>query len=197
MSQFIEKGAYFTSTDSVLLPRRTSIDCPALADLKSVGSNLKKVGDVGKAWILRTKCYVLWDDNGKVLHAARGGFNFTSKEEMAKEVSKAIDTDSFEPLQEITRDRIRKYNETVRTGGSLARNVSMITHPTMNSDGKRIYPDIDPFREFAWGRPHPTIPDVVARRGRPSRQTPRGFRENTILDNSQLFDAESTGVSVK
>jgi hypothetical protein len=197
MSQFVEKGAYFTSTDSVLLPRKTSIECPALEQLKSVGSNLKKEGDVSRAWIFRTKCYVLWDDDGKVLHVARGGFNIASKDEFAKRVSEAIHQDSFKPLETGTRNRITKYNEAMRTGRSLGRDVETTTHSTMNPDEKRIYEDVNLFREFGFAKPIRTIPDVVAKKGRPLRPKPRALRENTILQDSQLFDDEPGGVSVR
>src|SRR5207249_9891415 len=59
MSEFVSKGAYFTATDSVLLPRATTIDCPALVSLKSVGSDLKLEASPDKDWLMRTKVYVL------------------------------------------------------------------------------------------------------------------------------------------
>jgi len=79
MSQFISKGATMAVTDSVLLPKGTDISCPALDELRSIGSDLKLEHEADTSWILRTRAYVL-SENGKVVKVARHGFGMPEEE---------------------------------------------------------------------------------------------------------------------
>lgn len=74
MSQFINKGALMTVTDSVLLPKRASIECEALTLLRSVGSDLiAEPFEVASALIIRAKLYALVDSKGEISKEAHHG----------------------------------------------------------------------------------------------------------------------------
>src|SRR5438128_12289131 len=82
MSQFISKGAIMAVTDSVLLPKGTDISCPALDELRSIGSDLKLEHEADTTWILRTRVYVL-SKEGKAVKVARHGFSMPEDEFVA------------------------------------------------------------------------------------------------------------------
>src|SRR5438093_12679668 len=66
-------------TYSVLLSKGRDIGCPALDELRSIGSDLKLEHEADTTWILRTRVYVL-SKEGKAVKVARHGFSMPEDE---------------------------------------------------------------------------------------------------------------------
>ncbi|HEY7534620.1 MAG TPA: DNA polymerase, partial [Thermodesulfobacteriota bacterium] len=59
ISEFVVKGAYLCSTDSVLLPKDTDISCASLNELRGVGSDLKQELDGSHGALIRARLSAL------------------------------------------------------------------------------------------------------------------------------------------
>ncbi len=167
MIDFISKGAYFTSTDSVLYPKGVNLECESLRELESVGSGLKKEYDVDRALIIRTRCYILWKNN-EIVRTARHGVH-ASEEDFKKVISELLK----DPLK--VKDEIRfKKRHIVKLGESLRRaipfGISEDVERTFNLkwDGKRLLlnPNVNPFVEASETRPLEEAPPAKERRRR-------------------------------
>jgi hypothetical protein len=166
MSQFISKGALMAITDSVLLPRGTSLECDALTALKTVGSYLDIQVEAKKAWIMRTKVYALWKSNGEIF-ARRHGFDMP-QEDFEKWVNDSVGKELVElPIARGT--HIESLKRAVQTGRRLGSEEIHESHPKRDWDGKRIQEPVELFRNFKMFRPLQRIPDQVEPRGRPRK----------------------------
>jgi len=168
MSQFVSKGAYFTATDSVLLPRGVSIDCDALTALRSVGSDLKLEASPDKAWLMRTKVYVLWEKGAPVKFARHAipverDENFLNWVELSLRKGHAV---PFKPR----RTHIISIKDVVTKGKSFGSSEVMSINPSTGWDNKRDPRGftIDLFSgKGTLFPPHQEMPEKMASPGRP------------------------------
>ncbi len=168
MSQFISKGALMAVTDSVLLPAGTNIDCPVLADLRSVGSDLKLVCAADTLWSLRTRVYALWN-NGKAVKSAHHAFSMQDDEfvEWAEQCVKSGDVISLTTR----RTHLVSLKEAVQKGKQLGTPEIRETKPKMDWDNKRLETiKTNPFGQWTFFPPQPRVPEVMSGRGRPRKQ---------------------------
>jgi len=167
MSQFISKGAIMAVTDSVLLPKGTDINCPALDELRSIGSDLKLEHEADTTWILRTRVYVL-SKNGKVVKAARHGFSMPEEEFLAW-VEECEKKGEAIPLT-AKKTHLVGLKETIEKGKTLGQTEIRESHPTLDWDQKRLAArEVNPFSEWALFPPQPEMPERMRERGRPRK----------------------------
>jgi hypothetical protein len=184
MSQFISKGALMAITDSVLLPRSTSIECQALESLKSVGSSLGTVVEANRAWIMRTKVYALWDRRTGEIHARRHGFDMPL-DEFEKWVEESVKKESVKPPVAEGKHLVT-LKRSVQTGRRLGSEEIHESHPRLDWDGKRVEQKVDLFAEFKRFGPLQRIPDQVEPKGRPP-----GSRKNVLYNYSRFSGGHS------
>jgi len=167
ISQFIAKGAFMGVTDSVLLPKGTSISCPALDELRSIGSDLKLVAEADVSWILRTRAYVLWKE-GNVVKEARGGFQMPEAE-FVSWVTESVERGEAIPLT-AKKIHLVGLKEVIEKGKTLGQTEIRESHPKLDWDQKRLATkEINPFAEWALYPPQPSVPEKMMKRGRPRK----------------------------
>jgi hypothetical protein len=159
MSQFINKGALMTVTDSVLLPSNVSLECEALKELRSVGSNLEaEPYEVESALIVRSKLYALMDANGEIVKEAHHAVHLSS--EQCKEIFKKALELGYDPDMEGKKEHIAKLKEAIFKGKPLGSSELKPSRIYFRWDYKRILiqEPINMFREYSDTKP---IDDVV------------------------------------
>ena len=210
MSQFISRGALMSITDSVLLPKKTSIECPALTQLKRVESKLDLKAIISQAWILRTKVYALWKDNGKIAKVARHAWDI-EEDDFKEWIRSSVARGQPQPTPEWAKHPVR-VGQVVRTGrfqdfGKWYPR-SHQNPPSLSWDGKRVNDDVndeaDLFKpgSFQMLAPLPRIEERVRKPGWPKGKPRRPNAEGLVPEafrythnNSQLFDDLETGRS--
>jgi hypothetical protein len=154
-------------TDSVLLPRGTDINCSALEELRSIGSNLKLEREADAVWILRTRAYVLMKD-GKVVKVARHGFQMPEAE-FASWVTLSIEKGEATPLT-AKKVHLVGLKEVVEKGKTLGQTEIRESHPKLEWDQKRLETKhVNPFTEWSFYPPQPRVPEMMRPRGRPRK----------------------------
>ena len=167
MSQFISKGAIMAVTDSVLLPKGTDNSCPALDELRSIGSDLKLEHEADTTWILRTRVYVL-SKEGKAVKVARHGFSMPEEEfvswvEECRKKGEAI-------ALEARKTHLVGLKEAIEKGKALGQMEIRESHPKLDWDQKRLaIRHVNPFAEWALYPPQPAVPEKMRERGRPRK----------------------------
>jgi len=160
MAEFIAKGSLFCSTDSVLLPRGTDLECDALTQLRSVGSDLQKEFDVDTAFIARTRLYALMKD-GKIVKNARHG-TIASEEGFNEVVLKCLEAgrDLELPVQKI---HLVGLKEVFKKGKRLGEEELLERKILWGWDDKRIpvNPDTNLFAEYSETIPHMDAMDLI------------------------------------
>lgn len=170
ISQFVAKGSYFVSTDSVLLPLGTDISCQALTELRSVGSDLKKEFEVTHGVIIRNRLYALnpLEDNPNQRRIARHSVHM-KESEFLERIRYGFITKQIPDL-DYTTTKLINYNESLRLNIPL--NTQYTYHGKINLvwDNKRLllYPVDNPFCDSSWTRPLQEVV-VSGRRGRKPR----------------------------
>jgi len=167
MSQFVSKGAIMAVTDSVLLPKGTDIGCPALDELRSIGSDLKLEHEADTTWILRTRVYVL-SKEGKAVKVARHGFSMP-EDEFAAWVEECKKEGEAIPLtaKKIHLVGLKEAIEKAKTLGQMEIHES---HPKLDWDQKRKETrTVNPFAEWAVYPPQSEMPEKMMKRGRPRK----------------------------
>jgi hypothetical protein len=149
ISEFVNKDSYFVSTDSVLLPATTDIACAALAQLKSVGSNLKKEYPVTHAVLIRSRLYSLnpLDDRPDNIYTA-GHSVHMSKEKFLDWVRWGLNNKKI-PNLTYTAKRLVKLDESITRGKPLNTSYVYEGKVTVAWDGKRqlLQPVENPFSD--------------------------------------------------
>jgi hypothetical protein len=165
MSAFITKGALMGITDSVLLPGGTDIECPALDELRSVGSDLKSVYKADTFWTLRTRVYVLWE-GGQVVKFARHAFPLADSSFLGW-VSQSVRRGEAIPL--VTRKtHLVSLKEAVQKGKQFGSAEIKQSRPKLDWDQKRVETKrVNPFAEWTFYPPQPIVPETMRGRGRP------------------------------
>ena len=167
MSQLIAKGALMGVTDSVLLPKGTDISCPALDELRSIGSDLKLVAEADVSWILRTRAYVLWRE-GNIVKEARHGFQMPELE-FVSWVTESVEKGEAIPLT-AKKLHLVGLKEVIEKGKALGQTETHESHPKLDWDQKRLpIREVNPFAEWAFYPPQPEIPEKMRSRGRPAK----------------------------
>ena len=159
MSQFINKGALMTVTDSVLLPSNVNLECEALKDLRQVGSDLEaEPYEVESALIVRSKLYALLDANGEIVKEAHHAVHLSS--EQCKEIFKKALELGYDPDIEGNKEHITKLKEAIFKGKPLGSSELKPSRIYFKWDYKRILSQepINMFREYSDTKP---IDDVV------------------------------------
>jgi len=213
MSQFINKGALMTVTDSVLLPINANVECEALKELKKVESDLHaEPYEIERALIVRTRLYALLDAKSEIVKEAHHAVHLTS--EQCKEIfEKALEM-GYDPDIEGNRDHIVKLREALLKGKPLGSSEMKPSRIYFKWDYKRVlsHEPINMFREYSDTKP---IDDVVksesdaftvmkhqrakAKRGRP-REYPLELAERVKALKAQSKSyrqiAKSLGISL-
>jgi len=160
MAEFIAKGSLFCSTDSVLLPRKTNLECEALTQLRSVGSDLQKEFDVDTVFIARTRLYALMK-GGKIVKNARHG-TIASEEGFNDVVLKCLEAgrDLELPVQKI---HLAGLKEVFKKGKRLGEEELLERKILWGWDDKRILAnrDISIFTEHGETIPHEDAVDLI------------------------------------
>jgi len=155
MAEFIAKGSYFISNDSVILPSYVNIKCDSLDELRSVGSDLREEFKVDHGVIIRARLYALnpLSNDPDNRHFARHAVSCSMQRfiEIVREGYENRD----QPDLSYTSKKLVRYDNSVRAGKKL--NSTEIKEGTIEIkwDGKRrLHEGIDnPFRDFSWSEP--------------------------------------------
>ncbi len=154
ISEFVAKGAYHVSTDSVVLPRDVDIRCKSLDELRSIGSDLRLELEVDHGVILRERGYVLnpMSTNRKEKHTARIGG--CSEEEFLEKIREGFNTGQIPDLT-TRNERLVKYKESLKTGKDLNSKKTLVSSINIDWDGKRkLVQEVDnPFIDSSWSMP--------------------------------------------
>ncbi len=155
MAEFVGKGSYFISTDSVLLPSNIDISSDALDSLKSVGSNLKKEFNVDHGVLIKTRLYGLnpFEEDSDKKHIARHSVHM-KHHEFIDFLKTGLITHST-PNLEYKTNRLVKYDKHVRGGLPLNSNEIYQSEINPRWDGKRkLDKKVDnPFDDYSWTKP--------------------------------------------
>jgi DNA polymerase family B len=155
MAEFVAKGSYFISNDSVLLPRDVDINCDSLDELRSVGSDLREEYQVDHGVIIRARLYALnpLSNDPDSRHFARHAVSCQGKRYI-EIIRDGYDNRDLPDLS-FTSTKLVRYNKSISTGKNL--NSTEIKESTIETkwDGKRrLFKEVDnPFRNFSWSRP--------------------------------------------
>ncbi len=154
MSEFICKGTYFISSDSVLLPKDIDINCDSLDELRSVGSNLRKEHDVDHGLIIRARLYALnpLNENPRQRHLARHAVS-CKPEEFRNIMIEGYKTRNI-PDMSFTSKKAVKYEKSILEGKHLNSMEKKESSIEIKWDGKRrLFKEVEnPFCDFSWSR---------------------------------------------
>lgn len=154
MSQFINKGALMTVTDSVLLPKRVNTECEALTELRKVGSDLiAEPYKVESALIVRSKLYALLDAKGEVVKEAHHAVHLSS--EQCKEIFQKALQLGCDPDMKGERAHIIRLREALQKGKPLGYAELKPSRIYFRWDWKRELdnPAINMFKEYSDTKP--------------------------------------------
>jgi len=180
MAEFVAKGAYLVSTDSVIIDRSISMECKALDELRSVESDLTVELEADALFAVRTRMYFLLqrannirlppslsepfavDDHWAVVKVARHGLP-VDKKVLAEAVLASLRAGKLldEPLP---RKQLLSAVSAVRMGLELNAEVCSERMPIMRWDDKRIRdnPRVNPWRTWTDSRPVTTAGRLTA-----------------------------------
>jgi len=161
MSQFINNGALITVTDSVLLPCNANLECDALKELRSVGSDLiVEPYKVESALIVRSKLYALFDAKGEIVKEAHHAVHLT--EAQCKEIFKKALELGCAPDMEGNRDHIIRLREALQKGKPLGYSEMKPSKIYFRWDCKRMLdnPAINLFREHSDTKPIENVAEL-------------------------------------
>lgn len=155
IGEFVAKGSYLVSTDSVLLPANVDISCHALDELKSIGSNLKYEFPVSHGVIIRTRLYALnpLEDDSSKRHIASHSVSMP-KSDFLDLIRYAYETKTIPELGYTSR-RLIRFKEAMRRGIALNSEYEYSGKVTLYQDGKRRLDTSinNPFAESSWSYP--------------------------------------------
>lgn len=218
MAEFVAKGALLVSTDSVILGRSTSLECKALEELKSVGSDMTVEREADALLAFRTRMYFLLqrrdrirlppgllepyatDEHWAVVKVARHALP-VDKRIVAERVLASLKAGRLveDPLP---RKQLLSAEAAVRKGLELNAEECSDRKPIMRWDGKRILdnPQVNPWKTWTASRPATTAGRltaaeehgeiVKANRRRKRRKEARSKRE-------EVFKLIAAGASVR
>lgn len=203
MSEFICKGTYFISSDSVLLPAKADIKCDSLKELQSVGSDLRKEFAVDHGVIIRSRLYALnpLNDDPKLRHLARHAVS-CSPERFREIIIDGFETRSLPDLSFVSEKQI-KYEKSMTEGkllNSMERKESTIE---LKWDGKRrLLEQVEnPFRDFSWSEALNEKEIIYNEMRRPPKEKP-GRKAEKKLDTelqrkiNSLFNLKKRQVEI-
>lgn len=128
-------GSLLCSTDSGLFPKGADLECDALTELRSVGSDFVKEYDGDAVLLVRARMYAIFQ-KGKIVKDAKHG-TLATKEEFAKIVTENLNA-GRDLKQQIHKTHLASLKDVVRKGSKL--NVEEILERTIkwDWDGKRV-----------------------------------------------------------
>jgi hypothetical protein len=195
IGEFCALGAYFVSTDSVLLPANVDLSCDALQQLRSVGSDLKTEIEVTHGVIIRNRLYSLnpMDDLSRSRHTARHSVHMKEKDFLAfiREgyLTKVI------PSLDYSVTRFIKLNDAVTKGKPL--NSEYVYNGKINLayDNKRVLLNSvdNPFAESSWTRPLTCVDKSFKRHPEKTQKLKRGRKPR--VDLARVFELVQCGMS--
>jgi len=135
ISELVACGSLLCSTDSGLFHKGTSLECDALKELRSVGSDFVKEHEGDTAFLVRARLYAIFK-NDKIVKDAKHG-TLASKEEFSKIVAENLEA-KHDLKQQIHKTHLAGLKDVVRKGSKL--NAEEILERTIkwDWDGKRI-----------------------------------------------------------
>lgn len=152
MSDFICKGTYFVSSDSVLLPKDININCDSLDELRRVGSNLRKEFAVDHGLIIRTRLYALnpLSENPGQRHLARHAVS-CDPEEFREIMVEGYENKTIPDLTYTSKKLIR-YEKSILEEKELNSIETTESSIDIKWDGKRrLFHKVEnPFNDFSW-----------------------------------------------
>jgi hypothetical protein len=134
IGELVARGSLLCSTDSGLFPKDTPLECDALKELRSVGSDFVKKHEGDAALLIRARMYAVFQ-NGKIVKDAKHG-TLASKDEFSKIVAENLEAKN-DLKQQIRKTHLAGLKDVVRKGSKL--NVEEILERTIkwDWDGKR------------------------------------------------------------
>ena len=178
MAELIARGSLLCSTDSGLFVKGTNMECGALTELRSVGSDFKKEFESDAIFLARTRLYALIKD-GQVVKTARHG-TIANERAFADIVihNLAARRDLGEKAQ---RTHLATVKDMMQKNKPLGDAETWERSLKWDWDGKRILnkPNINLWTQFTLTTPYNEIPDFPqdykpkARLGRPKALSPR------------------------
>jgi hypothetical protein len=173
MSEFVQSGAYLVSTDSVIIPEAASLDCGALAEMRSAGSDMEKKIDGDAVWIGRTRLYAVLqrverlrvadqrevlaqDETWAVVKVARQGIA-VRKEDAAQWVLESLRRGCDADIKFQT-ERVMSAESALRLGVEIGDEQVVERMPRLRWDGKRrlLFREVNPWRSFSATAPYET-----------------------------------------
>ena len=180
MSDFINLGALFCATDSVLLPSNVDIkDCQAYKDLKSVGSDLREKCRATDIFIIKSDLYLL--NGSSEFKVAGHGYSGTKKEFRRKIRRRLSEGSGSLSIKGEKKGKVT-YKEAEDGKGEL--NADIIRPPRetdLEHKGKKrklVNKDINIYTEYTETKPIVTITKEHRPVGRPRKLTEE--QENKI-----------------
>jgi len=192
MGELIAKGSLFCSTDSGLFPKGIDLNCEALNQLKSVGSDFIKEFECDSALLFRARLYALFKD-GKIVKCARHGT--IAPEQQFKEIIK----ENLEAGRDLERPAVKVHlvdlKEALKKGEPLGKEIIWERPIGWGWDGKRklVEPEANIWREFSETMPLEELPEVPpkpsAKPRKPMRPEPKMGRPK-VLSPEQIEEIE-------
>jgi len=162
MAEFISKGSLFCSTDSGLFPKGTDLECEALKQLHSVGSDFKLEYECDSALLARTRLYALFK-NGEIVKSARHG-SIAGEQDFAKIVKANLETNK-DLAHKVQKVHLATAKDMVKKGKKLGESEIWERLITWDWDAKRelAKPEINIWREWTETKPLKEIPEIPAK----------------------------------
>jgi len=175
MAEFIAGGSLFCSTDSGLFPKGTSLECEALDQLRSVGSDFSLEHECDAVLIARSRMYALIKD-GRVIKSARHG-TIASKEDFA-EIAKANLKAGKDLELKIQKVHLTTAKDMIKKGKKLGEPEIWERIISWGWDDKRelAKPNINIWSEWSLTKPLKEISEYPLKPREQKPREPRTFR---------------------
>jgi len=158
MGEFIVKGSLFCSTDSGLFPKGMNLNCDALEELRSVGSDFVKEYEGDSVLLVRARMYAILKDD-KVVKCARHG-SIATKQDFAKIIKQNLK--AGQDLRQLVRKtHLSSLKDVVRKGVKLGEEELWERIIKWKWDEKRelVKPNVNIWTEFSETTPIQELPE--------------------------------------
>jgi hypothetical protein len=158
MAELIAKGSLFCSTDSGLFPKGTNLECEALEQLRSVGSDFRKEYECDSALLGRSRLYALFK-NGEIIKSARHG-TIASEHVFAEIVKDNLKAGKDLELK-AQKTHLATAKDMIKKGKKLGESEIWERLIKWGWDGKRelAQPNVDIWKEWSETEPLKEIPE--------------------------------------
>jgi hypothetical protein len=175
MAEFIAKGSLFCSTDSGLFPKGANLECEALEQLRSVGSDFRKELECDSVLIVRSRMYALIKD-GKAVKSARHG-TIASEQDFAKMVRANLKAGKDLGLK-TQKIHLATAKDMIKKGKKLGEPETWERLIKWDWDDKRelTKPETNIWRELSTTKPLKEIPEYPPKLREHKLREPRAFR---------------------